>query len=277
MNIEVTRVRDVGLHSRLCFCTGVPFWWKSTEVYRAPLPFAAIEEHARDLNSSAFALPCHLHIIFVSAPAHITGGFVTGSSLKKVAESFRQHAQDFDLGVRVTLDAEDSCISVGSEDDGQYWRCGLAKSGLHTVVDLHDDDRLDEFLWSFSEGQNSSTGGRYALVVIGSEAGEEVGLQSGMHQNAHGNGRIVVGKHRHAWMTGVGFSLPGFEDVVASRAVEVAVTYFKNGGRASKSGRSEEDQVASMPLSADGEAILSFSLLNANPEDWIFDWYATQF
>lgn len=201
---------------------------------------------------------------------------MTGSSLEKVAESFRQHAGDFDFGVRVTLDAEDSCISVGREDDGQYWRCGLAKSGLHRVVDLHDDDRLDEFLWSFSEGQNSSTGGRYTLVVIGREAGD-VGIQSGMHQNAHVHGRTVVGKHRHAWMTGVDLSLPGFEDGVASRIAEVAMTYFRNGGRASKAGRAEEDQVASMPLSADGEAILSFSLLNANPEDWIFDWYATQF
>ncbi|KAG0591319.1 hypothetical protein KC19_1G166500 [Ceratodon purpureus] len=255
----------------LCFLLGVPFWWKSTEVYRAPLPFSAIEEHARYLNSSAFALPCHLHIIFASAPSHTRGGFVTGSSLEKVAESFRQHAGDVDFGVRVTLDAEDSCVSVGREDGGEYWRCGLAKSGLHDVVDLHDDDRLDEFLWSFSKDQNSSTGGRYTVVVIGRE-GSDVGSQSGMHQNAHVNGRTVVGKHRHAWMTGVDLSHPGFEDGIASRIADVAMTYFKNGGRASKTGRDEEDQVASMPLSADGEAVLSFSLLNANPEDWIFDW-----
>lgn len=185
------------------------------------------------------------------------------SSLEKVAESFRKRAQGF--GVRVTLDSEDSCVIVGSEDDGQHWPCGIVKSSLRNVVDLHDDDGVDEFLWSFSEGKNSSRGGRYTLVVIGREVSD-----------AHVVERTVVGKYRHAWMTGIDLSVPGFEDGIASRVAEVAVTYFRNGGRVSMAGRAEEDQVASMPLSADGEAILSFSLLNANPEDWIFDWYATQ-
>lgn len=231
-------------------CAGVPFWWKSTEVYRAPLPFAAIEEHASDLASSAFALPCHLHIIFTSAPS---GALMTRTSLENISKSFQKRAQGFAL--RVTSDSEDSCVSVGSEDDSQHWPCGLAKLRLRNVVDLRNDDEVDEFL---SGGKNLSVGGRYTIVVFGKEAGDVE--------------RTVVGKYRHAWMTGVDLSGPGFENRVASRIAEVAVTYFRNGGRVGK----EEDHVASMPLSADGEAILSFSLLNSNPEDWIFDWYATQ-
>lgn len=219
----------------MCSCdAGVPFWWKSTEVYRAPLPFTAIEEHASSLASTAFTLPCHLHIIFTSQ----TTQEIPRSALENVAESL--HAQGFN--VRVTFD--NTCVSVGSDE--QHWPCGLASSGLH---DIHGDEEMDEFLWRFSN--ESSRGGRYTLVVIGSE----------------GSARTVVGKYRHAWMTGVDFAAL---DGISSRIADVAVTYFRNGGR----GRAvEEDQVASMPLSADGEAILSFSLLNANPEDWIFDWY----
>lgn len=216
------------------FLLGVPFWWKSTEVYRAPLPFTAIEEHASSLASTAFTLPCHLHIIFTS---HTTED-IPRSSLENVA-NFLQ-AQNFD----VTVTFDKSCVSVGSDD--HHWPCGLTNSGLH---DIHSDEEMDEFLWRYSK--ESSRGGRYTLVVIGSE----------------GSTRTVVGKYRHAWMTGVDF---GALDGISSRIAEVAVTYFKNGGRGSRA--VEEEQVASMPLSADGEAILSFSLLNANPEDWIFDW-----
>uniref|UniRef100_A0A7I4AHX5 GPI transamidase component PIG-S n=1 Tax=Physcomitrium patens TaxID=3218 RepID=A0A7I4AHX5_PHYPA len=242
------------------FLLGVPFWWKSTEVYRAPLPFSAIEEHAAVVASSslALALPCHLHIIFTSAAPHRNEGLMSVASLEKVAESFRQHAQGYDFGIRVTWDADDSCVSVGSDVEWT-WPCGLANSDLLNV-DLRNDDYVDEFLWSFAKDKSSSAGGRYTLVVVERKPGEDA------------KERTVVGKHRHAWMTGADLSVPDFEDGIASRIAEVAVIYFRNGGRVSKAGRAEDDQVPSMPLSADGEAILSFTLLNANPEDWIYDW-----
>lgn len=32
-----------------------------------------------------------------------------------------------------------------------------------------------------------------------------------------------------------------------------------------------------MPVGADGRIVLSFNLLNANPQDWIYDWYGAYY
>lgn len=208
-------------------------------------------------------------------------------ALYKVANSFQQHIDKVvrgmqsnhsegcfsNFGVLVTLDAANSCVSTGIENGVEQWPCGLAKSGLHEIVQLSDDKRIDDFLWSFSKGGSSSTGGRYTVVVIGKGPNEEIIEGTTGKRLAGGTDlidRTVVGTHRHAWMTGVNFSVSGLEEEIASHIAQVAVTYFRNGGN--KRGNPEVDHVASLPLSADGEAILSFSLLNANPEDWIFDW-----
>ena len=149
-------------------------------------------------------------------------------------------------------------------------------------MQLSGDNLLDEFLWSFSKGTNSTTGGRYTFVVLDGFPKEQFSKQESELTNISTESRpsigekyerrIVVGKYRHAWMTGFDSTVFSFEEEVASSIAEVAVTYFRNGGQSTKTG--VDNRVESMPLSADGEAILSFSLLNADPGDWIFDWYA---
>ncbi|KAL2632934.1 hypothetical protein R1flu_004413 [Riccia fluitans] len=78
--------------------------------------------------------------------------------------------------------------------------------------------------------------------------------------------RTVVGKYRHAWIK-CDLDFSHFQAEVVPRIEEVARTFLS--GSRSASGRSK---ARNLPLSADGKAILSFSLLNAEPEDWIFDW-----
>ncbi|TKY66154.1 GPI transamidase component PIG-S [Spatholobus suberectus] len=81
--------------------------------------------------------------------------------------------------------------------------------------------------------------------------------------NGEGEVRSVVGKYRHAWIVG------RFEEEEEAvwRVAEIFVKVFVNGG-------DEEGLVRSefMPVGADGRIVLSFSLLNADPRDWIYDW-----
>jgi len=57
---------------------------------------------------------------------------------------------------------------------------------------------------------------------------------------------------------------------------EIVVKYFMGGGLAI-SGRGQgfgtaDEKGEAMPLAVDGTATLSFSLLNAEPADWIYHW-----
>nr|KYP63456.1 GPI transamidase component PIG-S [Cajanus cajan] len=97
-----------------------------------------------------------------------------------------------------------------------------------------------------SRGGDCGGGNAYSVVVV----------------NGEGEVRSVVGKYRHAWIVG----RVGAEEAVG-RVAEVFVRVFVNGGDEESSVRSEF-----MPVGADGRIVLSFSLLNADPRDWIYDW-----
>ncbi|KAI5430142.1 uncharacterized protein LOC127127773 isoform X1 [Lathyrus oleraceus] len=86
----------------------------------------------------------------------------------------------------------------------------------------------------------------YSVVVVNGE--EEV--------------KAVVGKYRHAWILGK----VSEEDAVV-RVAEIFSKVFVNGG--SKDGLIHNEF---MPVGADGRIVLSFSLLNTDPQDWVYDW-----
>jgi phosphatidylinositol glycan class S len=91
----------------------------------------------------------------------------------------------------------------------------------------------------------------YSVVVVNGE--EEV--------------KAVVGKYRHAWIVG-----KVSEEEAVFRVAEIFAKVFVNG-------RSEDGVIRNefMPVGADGRIVLSFSLLNADPRDWIYDWYALNY
>ncbi|KAH7576373.1 hypothetical protein JRO89_XS01G0046900 [Xanthoceras sorbifolium] len=92
----------------------------------------------------------------------------------------------------------------------------------------------------------------YTVVVVNGGGGGEEGI------------RVVVGKYRHAWIVG---RVEEEETGLVSRVAEVFVKVFANGGR-------EEGLIHGefMPVGADGRIVLSFNLLNAEPNDWLYDW-----
>ncbi|KAK7373612.1 hypothetical protein VNO80_07027 [Phaseolus coccineus] len=107
-----------------------------------------------------------------------------------------------------------------------------------------DDEESDELVRSVV---NEYGGGHAYTVVVVNEEGEV---------------KSVVGKYRHAWIVG-----RVEEEEAVLRVAEIFVKVFVNGGDEEGSVRSEF-----MPVGADGRIVLSFSLLNADPRDWIYDW-----
>jgi hypothetical protein len=113
----------------------------------------------------------------------------------------------------------------------------------------------------------------------------------------------VIGKHRHAWISLTSRVSTSFEEILVSKVVQVARQMVQgasqpvaklalkskhpsnsdskpiakaqskrnSGAKAPRRGRAKKTG-GPMPLAADGSALLSFSLLNAEPADWNFDW-----
>jgi GPI-anchor transamidase subunit S len=77
--------------------------------------------------------------------------------------------------------------------------------------------------------------------------------------------RIVVGKRRHAWVDGK------VDEAEAALAIgKVLGKYFMSGGI--EEGEAGIGKGKFMPIGSDGIVVLSFSLLNADPSDWVYDW-----
>lgn len=75
----------------------------------------------------------------------------------------------------------------------------------------------------------------------------------------------MVGKHRHAWIVGRGL----LEEETVKIIGEIFVKMFTRGGRQ----KEDAEEGEFMPVGLDGSIVLSFSLLNADPNDWVYDWY----
>eukprot|EP00897_Mesotaenium_endlicherianum_P006640 jgi/Mesen1/6003/ME000306S05268 len=141
-------------------------------------------------------------------------------------------------------------------------------------------------------GRGGSTGGRYTIIIGstvnrgsgggGREGGEGTGVsdaqderQGEEEEEAKDEPVAVIGQFRHAWIRAESLATAYLQTSVAPLVAEVVVAHFHRGGGGGGSlgTRSAEEEEEGMPLGADGAAILSFSLLNAQPqEDWLFDW-----
>lgn len=115
---------------------------------------------------------------------------------------------------------------------------------VDAIID-RDDHQIDELLQS---GVNERAGGCVGRVY-------SVFVMEGERE------RVVVGKHQHAWVV-----IKTLDDSknIGSTIGMVFGDYFMRGG----DGKGEY-----VPVGSDGNVVLSFSLLNSNPSDWIYDWY----
>ncbi|KAK9139590.1 hypothetical protein Scep_009271 [Stephania cephalantha] len=238
------------------FILGLPFLLKSIEIYRSPLPFRDIELLGDRFESSPRRLPCKFQAVFLGFEGGSSGGFSDVEKLgfvilDEMRELSRNNGKcggcDLNYTVSVTAESEAGCVTNQGSSMPSLWQCG-SFSELDDRL-KEDDESVDEWLDSMLGKYNGdlADGGKMYTVVVMSRDEEA---------------RIVVGKHRHAWIRG-NF---GEKDAV-DKVANIFVKYFMNGGK--------EDGLVKgefMPVGADGRIVLSFSLLNADPQHWIYNW-----
>ncbi|CAD6341630.1 unnamed protein product [Miscanthus lutarioriparius] len=134
-----------------------------------------------------------------------------------------------------------------SSNVGSGWQCGTVTSADLVI----GDEVFDELLHSALGSGRWDGSMVYTVVVVETDDAE------GM--------RVVVGKHRHAWVVGKA------DEVKAVSVIgKVFAKYFMNGGI--EEGEAGIGKGEFMPVGSDGNVVLSFSLLNADPSDWVYDW-----
>uniref|UniRef100_J3L6X5 GPI transamidase component PIG-S n=1 Tax=Oryza brachyantha TaxID=4533 RepID=J3L6X5_ORYBR len=232
----------------LSFLIGLPLLLKSTEIHRSPLPSDAIAALSRRLHSNPPSFPCGLHAVFLSfgrAPLEASAANRIEREISTQLVDLPAASTAGNISVSVTVDSAGGCFSSGKA--ASYWRCGAV-----TTVDLvRGDEVFDELLHSALGGGGADGMRVYTVVFVDSDDG--MGLS------------IVIGKHRHAWVVG-----KVDEGEVVSIIGKVFVKYFLNGGV--EEGEAGIVKREFMPVGSDGNIVLSFSLLNADPSDWVYDW-----
>ncbi|KAG9446259.1 hypothetical protein H6P81_012387 [Aristolochia fimbriata] len=232
----------LSLTALFSFILGLPFLLKSTEIYRSPLPFAAIDSLNDGLESNGLSFPYQFQVVLLGFGGELDGARARDFEVS-ISEQIRQSASsDLVFSVSVTVESGNGCFRSGSSKISCEWRCGAV--GLSTLgQNLEDDVAVDEIL----RGALSCPGcvrKVYTAVVVNRE--EEV--------------KVVVGKYRHSWISG-----KVTEAEAISMATQVFVDIFMNGG--SVKGKGEF-----IPVGADGSVVLSFNLLHSDPNDWLYDW-----
>ncbi|CAK9309811.1 unnamed protein product [Citrullus colocynthis] len=235
------------------FLLGLPFLWKSVEIYRSPLPFRDIDALSSHIESSPLQFPCTFRVIFVgfdsmASRAEQLKSSILDEMIKLSSKSSLCGSCSNNYAVSVVIESGSDCSQTRSDASSCSWRCGALsasdfaaslENGLHSA-----DDFLEVALGGCSK---SASGGRVYSVVV---------------MNRGENVEATIGKYRHGWIVG-----RVSEAEAISKVAETFVKLLGNGGR-------EEGLIPGefMPVGADGKIFLSFNLLNADPDDWIYDW-----
>uniref|UniRef100_A0A803LNM9 GPI transamidase component PIG-S n=1 Tax=Chenopodium quinoa TaxID=63459 RepID=A0A803LNM9_CHEQI len=235
------------------FILGFPFLLKSVEIYRSPLPFKYMDSLSSVIESEPLLFPCRFQAVFLGFSDELNDADKLGFSIAERMREVVGHDQACgscrsNFTVSVSLETEKGCMQSNNGKNGCSWQCGLLKDNDFDVK-WKDDEYIDGLLENSVSGSQicaDSKGKVYSVIVVKKD--EEV--------------RAVVGKHRHGWIIG-----KVSEAEAVERIAEIFVRVFMNGGKEEGSIHGEF-----MPVGADGRVVLSFSLLNSNPHDWIYDW-----
>jgi hypothetical protein len=125
--------------------------------------------------------------------------------------------------------------------------------------------QLDARLQAVLEAAGASQPGHYILFVLPEEAAAAAAQQQ-QHRPQPGSGQLTVGRFRHAWMQ-LPAAAPPDAAAVAAAADQLLRACFALG-----SGPDAAEAAARLPLSAAAHAVLSFSLLVADPESGVAAW-----
>ncbi|KAL9235646.1 hypothetical protein vseg_010389 [Gypsophila vaccaria] len=231
---------------------GLPFLLKSVEIYRSPLPFKEMDSLSSVIESEGLLFPCRFQAVFLGFDEFNVEDLGASIANKMRSVSSRDQAcgscgNNFSVSVYMELE-NGGCRQSQGRERSCPWQCGAVKD-VTDDADWKDDALVDELLYgALSSSQRCSGFDEKVYSVVLAKRDEEV--------------RAVVGKHRHGWITGMVSKVEAVE-----RVAEIFVNMFINGGKKEGSIHGEF-----MPVGADGRVVLSFSLLNADPHDWVYDW-----
>ncbi|KAI3911443.1 hypothetical protein MKW98_010330 [Papaver atlanticum] len=238
------------------FILGFPFLLKTIGIYRSPLPFHDIDSLSSTLQSNPLHIPCRFQVIYLGfdaekkIDAQKLGFMISEQMTKFIGGDPVCGGCGKDYTVSVTVDSGNVCNQNLNGGDSCFWRCGMIDLSVNLNGNDEGTDEMFHSILSRIENCESSGGKVYSVVVVNKEDDDVDGV------------RVVVGKYRHAWLVGK------VEEMGAvSSIANVFVKFFMNGGKEEGISKNEF-----MPVGADGRVVLSFSLLNANPQDWIYDW-----
>jgi GPI-anchor transamidase subunit S len=243
-------LRILALSPNSIVSVGLPFLLKSTEIHRSPLPSDAIADLARRLQSNPPSFPCGLHAVFLRSSLGSSDASLADHLERAISAKLQLLPSASTAGnvtVSVTVDSAGGCSSSSGSIIGLRWQCGAV-----TTADLlRGDEVFDELLQSALGGSGGDAMRIYTVIVLESDDAKQ--------------SRIVVGKHRHAWVVGK------VDEAEAVSAIgKVFSKYFMSGGIGE--GEAGIGKGEFMPVGSDGNVVLSFSLLNADPSDWVYDW-----
>ncbi|XP_002986510.2 GPI transamidase component PIG-S [Selaginella moellendorffii] len=240
----------IALSALAYILAGLPFWWKLTEVYRVPLPYREVEGFVtKQSSSSAARVHCQLQIVFFSKEETPDRDAKWSDRLEVVLRATREWSNtgSCEIEVAVTLDAKGLCLHKRGGDRAKpLWECGRVPDSLHSQDSTSIDESLKDYI-----GEDRA--GKYTILVL---------LDGELSQG--GGAEAVVGKYRHAWVV--------FPPSLLGNDEQLTRIISETAGVLLAGGKSATAVAKTMPLAADGSAILSFSLLNADPENWIFNW-----
>ncbi|KAG1668848.1 hypothetical protein FOA52_004943 [Chlamydomonas sp. UWO 241] len=241
-------------------CLGVPVWWHTTKIQRPALP------HGRMQDAAPFALPVS---VMLHVPDH---GAVLDAQLlaqqlwhilaqQAAASGLEQAELQAILSVAVVVEGP-ACTSGawpargGQLAAGARGCTGLARGAWQHVVG--DDAGVDAAWHTLLEGNGLAAPGSYHVAAMPSGPGSE-------------SARLVLGQRRGAvlWLPARGGEqeLQGQLAGALERAAPALAAAFLAGA-----GSRAAAAAGQLPLSPAGEALLSFSLCNADPVDQYVRW-----
>ncbi|EAY76889.1 hypothetical protein OsI_04848 [Oryza sativa Indica Group] len=161
----------------------LPLLLKSTEIHRSPLPSDAIAALSRRLHSNPPSFPCGLHAVFLRSGRDPSEASVANRIEREISTQLVDLPDASTAGkisVSVTVESAGGCSS--SSKVASPWRCGAV-----TTADLGRGDEVFDELLDSALGDGGGDGMRvYTVVFVDSDDLK----------------RIVIGKHRHAWVVG---------------------------------------------------------------------------
>ncbi|KIY98528.1 hypothetical protein MNEG_9432, partial [Monoraphidium neglectum] len=291
---------------------GIPVWWRLTSLHRPPLPLDAMHGAAAAL-SAELPVTVEAYLVLPGGPASAT---VTAEQLLAALEA--EVSRQLGAGVAgqegarlvATVDGPGGCASAssaagGGEPGAQHALNAQACLALHSASgdtrwwgrglseQLPPDEadyRLKAALRGGGAGEEAAPSaprgrrgraGWYAVVLLPAERGDGAPEEGGQGEEAGGQlliGAPWVGRYRHGWALYDARAAADAPEQLAARLGAAAARAAAPWLRAAAPGAAG---AGTLPLSSAGAAVLSFSLLNADPTrrrvGWDFDAFEARY